>query len=311
MRKISVFFAGAYLTRAIIATISCNNHPTAARAFGLRRPQEPTVQELFTSTDFSSLGWGDLALIWLRTIVQQSIGYFTLVGVLFLLLWRWGAPKLRRFRIQEKQRFDAAQWRHEMMYTFSTLTVGSLHAFSLLFLYQSGHSKIAMDTSNWQLWELIVSGVVMILLNDLWFYSMHRFLHRPTPFRLIHSIHHKSIDVNPFSSYSFHIVEALLVTCWMIPYVMFVPTPMAVLGFLQVFGLANNIMSHLGYEFLPAWLLKIPVLRWLNTSTFHNMHHTRIAGNYALHFRWLDRFFGTELSGYDAMFTKSSTKHEG
>jgi Fatty acid hydroxylase superfamily len=55
-------------------------------------------------------------------------------------------------------------------------------------------------------------------------------------------------------------------------------------------------MSHLGYEFLPRCLLRIPLLRWINTSTFHNLHHTSFKGNYALMFRFWDRVLGTELT---------------
>ena len=71
---------------------------------------------------------------------------------------------------------------------------------------------------------------------------------------------------------------------------------MELLGVLQAIGLANNVMSHLGYELLPRWLLRVPLLRWVNTSTFHNLHHTSLRGNYALMFRGWDRLLGTQPS---------------
>jgi Delta7-sterol 5-desaturase len=83
-----------------------------------------------------------------------------------------------------------------------------------------------------------------------------------------------------------------------------VPIYLPMLGVLHGVGLANNVMSHLGYEFLPRWLLRVPLLRWMNTSTFHNMHHTSSRGNYALMFRFWDRMLGTELPTYEATFIK-------
>jgi Delta7-sterol 5-desaturase len=44
------------------------------------------------------------------------------------------------------------------------------------------------------------------------------------------------------------------------------------------------------------------VLRWINTSTFHNLHHTSSRGNYGLMFRLWDRLLGTELPDYEKRF---------
>ena len=108
--------------------------------------------------------------------------------------------------------------------------------------------------------------------------------------------------MNPFTSYSFHAGEAVLLGAWIVPAAVLLPIPMASLGALQVFGLANNVMAHLGYEFLPAWLMKVPILRWTNTATFHSLHHTRSRGNFGLHTRLWDRLFGTEIADYESVF---------
>jgi sterol desaturase/sphingolipid hydroxylase (fatty acid hydroxylase superfamily) len=123
----------------------------------------------------------------------------------------------------------------------------------------------------------------------------------------VHAVHHKSVDVNPFSSYSFHFAEAFLLGGWVLPVILLVPIYLPMLGVLQGIGLANNVMSHLGYEFLPRWLLRVPLLRWMNTSTFHNLHHTSLRGNYGLMFRWWDRWLGTEVPNYEATFVARGT----
>ena len=73
---------------------------------------------------------------------------------------------------------------------------------------------------------------------------------------------------------------------------------------LQVVGLVNNIVAHLGYEFMPRWFIRVPPFKWMTTSTFHNLHHTRFNGNYALFFRFWDRLLGTEVPEYEQRFVE-------
>jgi sterol desaturase/sphingolipid hydroxylase (fatty acid hydroxylase superfamily) len=135
----------------------------------------------------------------------------------------------------------------------------------------------------------------LLVLNDAWFYGWHRLLHHPRVYRFVHNVHHKSVDVNPFSSYSFHAVEGFLLGAWVIPAALLVPMPIAALGVMQVIGLGNNVMSHLGYEIFPAWLRRTPPFCWMNSATFHSAHHTSLKGNYGLFFRVWDKLLGTEL----------------
>jgi Delta7-sterol 5-desaturase len=74
-----------------------------------------------------------------------------------------------------------------------------------------------------------------------------------------------------------------------------------VLGLLALIGLFNNLKSHLGYELYPAWVNRGP-LKFLVTSTHHNMHHSKFQGNYGLHFRFWDKLCGTEFKDYEETF---------
>lgn len=85
---------------------------------------------------------------------------------------------------------------------------------------------------------------------------------------------------------------------------------MPVLAIVQVLGLLNNVNSHLGYELLPAWWVRVPPLSWTSSLTFHNLHHQKYKGNYALFFRFWDRLLGTELPGYQRAFCdRSAPRH--
>jgi Delta7-sterol 5-desaturase len=238
----------------------------------------------------------------LQGFLAQAMLYFAIAGLLFLVIWKWGEARFRSARIQTKKRLSNKQLAFEVKNTLAVLLIGTCTAVAISLLYASGATKLTTDAATIG-WPMIVATFVgLILFNDAWFYSWHRLLHHPKLFRHVHAVHHKSVDVNPFSSYSFHWIEGIILGAWVLPVVIFVPIYLPMLGLLQGVGLANNVMSHLGYEFLPRWLLRVPLLRWMNTATFHSLHHTSVGGNYALMFRFWDRMLGTELAHYESAF---------
>lgn len=249
-------------------------------------------------------------VMFVQAFVTQAAGYFAVVGLVFLVVWKLGARRLSSRRIQAVQRFDGKQLRYEVRNTLVTFAVGSSSAIVISLLHAGGHTRLTSDATSIG-WPVIALSVVgLVLFNDAWFYFWHRLLHTPRLFRWVHAVHHKSVDVNPFSSYSFHAFEGFILGAWTIPFVVFVPFYLPALGLLQGFGLANNVMAHLGYELLPRWWVRAPLLRWTNTSTFHNLHHTRLQGNYGLFTRFWDRLFGTELPEYERVFTERNALGE-
>jgi Delta7-sterol 5-desaturase len=244
----------------------------------------------------------------LQGFASQALGYFTVVGLLFLGVWCWGEKRFVGARIQARRRVDRRQIVFEIRHTLVVLLTGACTAVAVSLLYAGGHTALTTDAASIG-WPMITATLLALLvLNDAWFYFWHRLLHHPKLFRHVHAVHHKSVDVNPFSSYSFHWIEGLILGAWVIPVVLVVPIYLPMLGVLQGIGLANNLMSHLGYEFLPRGLLRVPLLRWLNTATFHNLHHTTFHGNYGLLFRFWDRLLGTEIEGYEQRFRERGAR---
>lgn len=241
-------------------------------------------------------------VMFIQGFVAQAATYFAIVGIVFLIFWKWGEARFRGAHIQAKRRVDRKQILFEVKNTLLVFVATSPVSLAVSWLYATGSTKITMEASAIG-WPMIVATFFALLIfNDAWFYAWHRLLHHPKLFRYVHATHHKSVDVNPFSSYSFHWFEGLILGAWILPMALFVPIFLPMLGVLHAVGLINNIMSHLGYEFLPRWLLRVPLLRWINTSTFHNLHHSSFRGNFGLMFRFWDRVFGTELPNYEKTF---------
>ncbi len=246
-----------------------------------------------------------LALMFAQAFLTQAAGYFVVVGLVFLVVWKLAAARLSSRRIQATRRFDGKQLAFEVRNTLVTMAVGTCSALVIAFLHARGSTRLTTNVDDVGGASVVAASIVgLVLFNDAWFYFWHRLLHTPLLFRWVHAVHHKSVDVTPFSSYSFHAFEGFILGAWTIPFVVFVPFYLPALGLLQGIGLANNVMAHLGYELLPRWWLRAPLLRWTNTATFHNLHHTRLQGNYGLFTRFWDRTLGTELPEYERTFVE-------
>lgn len=239
----------------------------------------------------------------LAAYLAQAVGYFAVVGLVFLITRRWSAQWLARRRIHTRgRRLDRAQLVHEVRHSLVVLALGSAQALAITRLGSLGLIEMPTELGGWGWGGAALLLVGLIAFNDLWFYAVHRSLHTRWLYKHVHAVHHRSVDVDPLSSYSFHALEAVLITGWVIPVMLVLPLPMPVVMAAQVIGLANNVMAHLGYELLPSGWLRIPLLRWTNTATFHALHHERFTGNFGLFSRVWDRLFGTELDGYEAAF---------
>ena len=223
-----------------------------------------------------------------------------IISLSYYFIWIKYKERFKKFRIQLKERVNDKQIKREIENSLLTATVGILVSSIVLFFYSKGSTKLYINFADHPFFR--VAGFFIILfVDDTWFYWTHRLLHHPKIFNLIHVEHHKSTDTNPFTTMSFHVLEPTLLSLWIFPVAFFIPTYIPILGLAQVYGLLNNIKAHLGYEFYPGWWNRT-WLRYLTTSTHHNMHHSKFKGNYAVHFTIWDKLMGTEFNNYEAEF---------
>lgn len=226
-----------------------------------------------------------------------------LATLAYFIFWKKFKARFRNWRIQVKERADWKQIRAELTNSVLVFIIGAMFSGVVTYLSTKGYTKVYTDFSAHSAWLGVGGFFMLLLIDDAWFYWMHRLLHHPKLFPLVHVVHHKSVDVTPFTSISFHWVEALVLTLWIFPVSMLVPIYAPVLGLVQIWGLLDNIKSHLGYELYPAGLNR-SWFRFLTSSTHHNMHHSKFKGNYGVHFRFWDRLMKTEFKDYEAEYDK-------
>ncbi|MDA8853078.1 sterol desaturase family protein [Amylibacter sp.] len=138
--------------------------------------------------------------------------------------------------------------------------------------------------------------VLMFFLIPIWesfyFYWIHRFLHIPFFYKHVHSLHHRNINVGPWSGLSMHPVEHFIFLGSVLIHWLVAAHPVHILYHLQYYAL-TAATTHTGFEGLV-----VKDQNRLALGTFHHqMHHRYFECNYgSLEIPW-DKFFGSFHDG--------------
>jgi ring-1,2-phenylacetyl-CoA epoxidase subunit PaaE len=228
----------------------------------------------------------------------------------FLILWIVLKKYFANRRIQAHQKANKSQFLREIKNSLITIII-----FAAIDLFVFQDSTKTIETATFKVYSnfseyggiLYIAFITLLLfvVEDAYFYWMHKTVHSPKLYKYIHKIHHESIDTTPFTSYSFHPLEAILeiVPLGLIMGIAyFFPVHVSALLIWQVGSIALNVLGHSGYELFPSYWNNYWFLKWKLPATHHNMHHERFNGNYGLYFIWWDRIMGTEFPDYEEKF---------
>lgn len=231
--------------------------------------------------------------------------YLTLLGG-FMLLWCWLRRRPSSHPIQSAP-LPARQMRREIATSLLFLLVSGCVMPILYALGLGRHTQFywRVATHGWP--YFFVSIVLMMIVQDTYFYWTHRLMHHRRLFRWFHRTHHRSTNVSPLSTYSVHPLEALVGTGSGIVILLLVPVSQAALITFSIINTAYAIYTHLGYELLPRATAQHWLGRWINTSVAHNIHHARARYNYGWYFLFWDRAMGTLSPGYAERYAIAAT----
>ncbi len=159
-----------------------------------------------------------------------------------------------------------------------------------MWMMAKGYAPTVMLSSN-PIWFLLA-----FLLLPIWsafhFYWVHRLLHVPLLYTKVHSLHHRNVNIGPWSGLSMHPVEHFLYLSSLCIH-WFVASHPIHLIFHIIYQGPGAAMTHTGYEDL---LIKDK--RRLALGTFyHQLHHRFYECNYGNQEMPWDRWFGTFNNG--------------
>ena len=180
---------------------------------------------------------------------------------------------------------------HELLFTSTTLMLGGVVGMFTIYLLQRGITVI--DFGDTTRLAVLSQTVLYFLLFDLYFYTVHRVLHVGIVYDWVHKVHHRSLRPNPLTAFSVHPIEALLTGGFLPLALTLFPFHMYAVTLVSLHGTVNSILLHTGHEVFPRWWYTNRLSRWFVTPSFHDAHHSEIAGNYGIITTIWDRVFGT------------------
>lgn len=141
--------------------------------------------------------------------------------------------------------------------------------------------------------HIFVCIEIMILFfwNELHFYVCHRLLHSKFLYRHVHVSHHRSTIPTPFSTYSFHYIEAIMLGSVMVSAMLVYNFHVISLLSLPLMSIFFNALGHSNYDAFP----KKNSRHFLSFSKRHSLHHSKSTGNYGFFLPVLDWVFKTGI----------------
>jgi Delta7-sterol 5-desaturase len=192
--------------------------------------------------------------------------------------------------------------RRDIKLSILSSIVFALAAATIVSAYELGITRLYTNVDQYPLWYLAVSYMLAIVLQDTYFYFVHRLFHHPLLFRWWHQGHHRSNQPTPWTSFAFDPPEAIVQSLFLVAIIFVIPlhliTVIAILITMTVWAVVN----HLGIERLPINFPHHWCSRWFTGPAHHAIHHRQYALHYGLYFTFWDKQLGTQSIYYDRNF---------
>jgi len=149
----------------------------------------------------------------------------------------------------------------------------------------------AITFSSNPIWFIAIFPI-LTFWQSFHFYLIHRLLHWPPLYRQVHSVHHRNVNIGPWSGLSIHPFEHLLYFSTLVIFFLLPAHPVHVI-FLLFWQLLGAPTGHSGYEAVWAKDKRALILH----GFFHQLHHRYYECNYGSGEFPFDKWFGTYHDG--------------
>ena len=226
-----------------------------------------------------------------ETIAFGTVGVL-LASNLFGLIYSMVVLKtttFKKFRIQTKAYKEGVFGSRMPLFIFNFIILLIFSGVGTYFMYD------LFDVQNTPWWMIAIQVVLAFVIDDIWFYMIHRWLHE-NKFMLkhVHSIHHRATTPFPLEYLYAHPAE------WMIGMLgvvfgfglMLLFMPVSIYSLWIFGGLRNLHEIHIHSDLQLPILSKLPLI---SKTKHHDDHHSKLTGNYSSTFVWMDKIFKTDF----------------
>lgn len=239
-----------------------------------------------------------------------NLRYLLVSGMFYGIFYLWFPLRWQQRKLG-KTTYSRKQLRREVLWSTLTAAIFAFTGTMILWLWQNGYTRIYTQVSDYPLWWLPLSLFISLLIDESYYYWMHRFLHLPPVFKRIHRIHHQSNTTSPWTAFAFHPAEGAMLSVVLPVTLMIVPMhPLAIFTQLAIMTV-TSVVNHLDIELYPRHFNKHFLGRWLIGATHHSLHHRQFRYNYGLYFTFWDKWRKTESPSFDKTFDSVTMKRPG
>jgi sterol desaturase/sphingolipid hydroxylase (fatty acid hydroxylase superfamily) len=244
---------------------------------------------------------GKLGYYWLAFFGIILARYFLIAGGTYWFFYSGlGKPYIKKnLRSSPPKR---KSMRQDIQLAILSAVFFSLCAALILSGYDSGLTLLYSSFNQYGLWYIAFSFVAILILQDGYFYLIHRTFHHPLLFKWLHHGHHRSGDPTPWTSFAFDLPEAILQGLFFIGIVFLIPLHFITLIALLMTMTVWAVVTHLGFDPFPRSLIRDWLGKWLIGPTHHSIHHRKYRVHYGLYFTFWDKLLGTHDPSYEQEF---------
>lgn len=232
--------------------------------------------------------------------------YFVVAGGTYLCLY---VPFKQS--IEHPQRQPLPSWRSiQRDIRLSVLSTGvfALAAAFIMSEYSGGMTLLYSHYQQYGLWYLGVSYIMVLVLQDAYFYFTHRLFHHPLLFPWLHQGHHRSRHPTPWTSFAFDPLEAVVQSLFLMGVVFVIPLHFITLIAILITMTVWAVVNHLGLDRLPLSFPHHWLGRWFIGPAHHSIHHLKYRVHYGLYFTFWDNLLGTQDPHYQDQFNHETLR---
>ncbi len=254
----------------------------------------------FMNKDFWQSPW--LVLLFTASLfVVVLLRYLLAAYIYSLVITRW----IRRRPIPANHSMTRQQRKEIQWAVLSSLIFSALAVVTWL-AYQHGLTRIYSDLHEFGVVYFVFSIILVLFLYETYYYWLHRWMHKPGIFRIVHRVHHQSMHTSVFTSFSFHPLEAILQFIFLPVLAMIIPVHYAAIAIVLLLMTISAVVNHSGVEVFPDNFATHPIGRWLIGATHHDIHHKNFRKNFGLYFTCWDKWMNTESEKFPEEFSKNA-----
>ncbi len=219
--------------------------------------------------------------------------YFFVAGLFYLYFFKWN-PEVWTDRKLNKKSPAKGQFKKEIIWSVITSVIFAVAGTLSVLLWQHGNSRIYLDVTDFGWFYFVASILMAMMLHETYYYWLHRCMHTPFIFRIVHKVHHNSMVVSPWTAFSFHPLEGFLQAIVLPALILLLPMhPYAIVIYLTIITL-SSVVNHLDIELFPKQFETHWLGKWLIGATHHSAHHAHFRFNFGLFFTFWDKWMNTK-----------------